>query len=182
VTQTTVSSVERGDPAASLDVRCRLAAACGRELALRLFPVSSVPLRDSGQLTLASAISAAAHPSWLARLEVPTGPGAFQAADLVLERPEELLDIEIERTLVDVQAQLRAAGLKRASLAEREPRPVRLVIAVPDTNATRARLASHASLIERAFPVQSRHIWRAIRHGLPCGADGVMFVRPRRTG
>ena len=37
--------------------------------------------------------------------------------------------IEIERSLVDFQAQLRAAESKRESLAARERRPVRLVIA-----------------------------------------------------
>jgi transcriptional regulator with XRE-family HTH domain len=179
VTQSTVSAAEAGDPKVSFDIRCRLAAACGHEVSLRLFPIATVPLRDSGQLTLATAIAAESSPVWLARLEVPTGPGAHQAADLLLEGPDEVLDIEIERGFADVQAQLRAAGLKRASLSERESRPVRLVIAVPDTRTARERLAPHAELIERAFPAPSRHIWRAIRHGTPCGGDGILYVRAR---
>lgn len=181
VTQSTVSAAEAGDPAVSFDIRCRLAAACGHEVSMRIFPVSSVPLRDSGQLIVATAIAASAHPQWLTRLEVPTGPGALQAADLLLERPDEVLDIEVERTFVDVQAQLRADALKRASLAERDSRPLRLVIAVPDTITTRARLAPHAALIDRAFPVPSRQIWRAIRHGIRCGGDGVLYVRSQRA-
>ena len=181
VTQSTVSDAEAGDPKVSLEIRCRLAAACGNELSLRLFPVGAVPLRDSGQLTLATAIAAEASSVWLARLEVPTGPGALQAADLLLEGPDEVLDIEIERTFVDVQAQLRAAALKRASLSEREARPVRLVIAVPDRRTTRERLAPHAELIQRTFPVASRHIWGAIRHGTPCEGDGILYVRVRSS-
>lgn len=179
VSQSTVSAAEFGDPAVSLDIRCRLAAACGHEVSLRLFPVATVPLRDSGQLTLATAIAASAHAVWLTRLEAPTGPGSLQAADLLLERPDEVLDIEVERTFADVQAQLRSDSLKRASIADRDSRPVRLVIAVPDTRSARERLAPHAALIERAFPVPSRQIWRAIRHGTPCGGDGILFVRVR---
>jgi hypothetical protein len=88
-----------------------------------------------------------------------------------------VLDIEVERSFADVQAQVRSNSLKRASIAERESRPVRLVIAVPDTRATRERLAPHAALMKRAFPVPSRQVWRAIRHGTPCGGDGILFVR-----
>ena len=70
-------------------------------------------LRDSGQLALAQTIAAAAHPSWRARLEVPVAPGDPRAADLVLTGPTEIIHIEIERALVDFQAQLRSAQLKR---------------------------------------------------------------------
>lgn len=181
VTQSSVSAVEAGDPNVSLDIRCRLASACGHEMSLRLFPAAAVPLRDSGQLAIATVVAASSSSVWLARLEVPTGPGALQAADLLLERPDEVLDIEIERTLADVQAQLRADGLKRASLSERESRPVRLVIAVPDTRMTRERLAPHAELIHRTFPITSRQIWRAIRLGTPCGGDGILYVRARSS-
>lgn len=180
--QTEVSKAERGLLDVSLDARCRLAAACGHELGWRLYPVATVRLRDSGQMSLAQAITAAAHSSWRARLEVPIAAGDPRAADLVLASPTQVIHIEIERALVDFQAQLRSAQVKREALMASLGKGVRLVIAVPDTRATRARLAPFAQLLAGTMPAGSREIWRSIRTGEPLGADGILYVRsgPRR--
>jgi len=182
VSQTEVSKAERGHLDVSLAARCRLAAACGHELGWRLYPVATVRLRDSGQLAIAKVIVAAAHPSWTARLEVPVAPGDLRAADLVLTGTNEVLYLEIERALVDFQAQLRSAQLKREAIAQGTDRPIRLVLAVPDTQTTRARLAPFTDLISRALPATSAATWRAIRIGGPLGADGILFVRPPHRG
>lgn len=182
VTQTVVSRAERGLEEASLRVRCRLAAAAGHELGWRLYPVASVRLRDSGQLAIAQVITREAHRSLTPILEAPIGPADARAADLLLTGPAEILHIEIERALVDIQAQLRAARLKRDALAERDPRdrrPVRLVLAVPDTRTTRLRLAPAQDVLSRALPATTRQIWRSIRTGAPLGLDGILFVRDR---
>jgi transcriptional regulator with XRE-family HTH domain len=181
VSQQEVSNAERGRADISLRARCQLAAACGHELGWRLYPVATVRLRDSGQLSLAQAIVGAAHPSWHPRLEVPVAPGDPRAADLVLSSQTEILHIEIERALVDFQAQLRSAQLKRELLGQARSQPVRLVIAVPDTRATRARLAPFAQLLAQTSPTPSRRIWQALRHAEPLGGDGILFVRPART-
>lgn len=177
LSQQEVSKAERGRLDVSLEARCRLAAACGHELGWRLYPVATVRLRDSGQLTLAQAIVALAHPSWRSRLEVPVAAGDPRAADLVLTGATEIIHIEIERALVDFQAQLRAAQVKRELLAARDQRPIRLVIAIPDTATSRARLAPFAQLIGQTMPVSSRGIASALRSGEPLGGDGILFVR-----
>jgi transcriptional regulator with XRE-family HTH domain len=182
ISQQQASLVERGIGDVSLVARCRLAAACGHELGWRLYPVATVRLRDSGQMALAQVITAAAHPSRQARLEVPIAPGDARAADLVLTNANEIIHIEIERALVDFQAQLRSAQLKREALAARQPTPMRLVIAVPDTKTTRARLAPFAQLIAHALPAPSRQIWRSIRTGEPLNSDGILFVQAARRG
>ena len=134
-------------------------------------------------MALAQAITAAAHPSWQAKLEVPIAAGDARAADLVLRNEHGMIHIEIERALVDFQAQLRSAQLKREALAAREERPMRLVIAVPDTGATKARLVPFASLLAQTMPATSRSIWQAIRSGEPLENDGILFVRaPRQPG
>lgn len=179
VTQQEVSRVERGNERSTLETRCRLAAACGAELGWRLYPNASVSLRDSGQLRLAQAIVRAAHPRWTASLEVPVGKSDLRAADIVLEADDEVLHIEVERTLVDFQAQLRAAQLKRESLAALLQRPVRLVIAVPDTRAIRARVAPYADLTARSLRSSPRSIWAALRGTSIVGGDGILFVRER---
>jgi transcriptional regulator with XRE-family HTH domain len=182
ISQQQASLVERGIGDVSLVARCRLAAACGHELGWRLYPVATVRLRDSGQMALAQVITAAAHPSRQARLEVPIAPGDARAADLVLTNANEIIHIEIERALVDFQAQLRSAQLKREALAARQPTPMRLVIAVPDTKTTRARLAPFGQVIAHALPGPSRQIWRSIRTGEPLNEDGILFVRAARRG
>jgi len=183
LSQQEASKAEQGSTDVSLEARCRLAAACGHELGWRLYPVATVRLRDSGQLGLAQVITQAAHPSWQARMEVPVAPGDARAADLVLTGSNEVLHIEIERGLVDLQAQLRSAQLKREALAAREQtRPIRLVIAVPDTRATRARLAPFAQLVSQTLQASSREIWQAIRTGERLRSDGILFVRASRRG
>lgn len=181
VSQQLASWAELGRGDISLEARCRLAAACGHELGWRLYPVATVRLRDSGQLGLAQAIVGAAHPTWRPRVEVPVAAGDARAADLLLTGPIEIIHIEIERALVDFQAQLRSAQIKRELLATQEERPIRLVIAVPDAPSSQARLAPFSQLITQTMPATSRTIWRAIRGGEPLNTDGILFVRaPRR--
>lgn len=182
LTQQHVSLAELGDPNVSLDARCRLAAACGHELGWRLYPVSTVRLRDSGQMTLAQAVVERLHQAWSHRLEVPISRGDARAADLVIYRTDEVVEIEIERSLVDFQAQLRAGQLKRQALGETDERPIRLIIAVPDTRGSRVRLAPFRDLIMRTMPCPSRKIWASIRAGEPIGGDGILFVRASRRG
>jgi transcriptional regulator with XRE-family HTH domain len=182
MSQQQASQAELGAGDVSLEARCRLAAACGHELGWRLYPVATVRLRDSGQLSLAQAITGAAHRNWHARLEVPVAPGDRRAADLLLTSAAEILHVEIERSLVDFQAQLRAGQLKRQALSETEDRPMRLVLAVPDTRTSRARLAPFATLLSQTLPVTSALAWRAIRSGEPLGGDGILFVRAPRRG
>ena len=161
---------------------CRLAAGCGRDLGGKLYPTQTVRLRDSGQMQLAQVIVQRLHRTWSHRMEVPVTPGDPRAADLVLYRGDEVVHIEIERALVDFQAQLRAAQLKREALGAREDRPIRLVIAVQDTSASRERLAPFSDLLRASMPRTSRTIWAGLRSGEPIGGDGILFVRVWRRG
>lgn len=176
VSQEAVSAAERGARHPSWDVACRLAAGCGTELSIRLYTADGVSLRDSGQLRLAEAISTAAHPAWHIRLEHPVGDGSRRAHDIVMELADEIYAVEIERGFGDVQGQFRAAQLKRDVLAQRSDRPVRLVLAVPDTASARRVVRDHAALFARAMPIPSRTLWRAIRSGTCTGGDGILFV------
>lgn len=176
VSQSIVSLAEAGHPGISLEVRCLLAAAAGHEVGIKLYPKRSIPLRDSGQLAIANVIGGRLHERWRCRLEVPTGPGLLQAADMVVDTADEVVQIEIERAVVDFQAQWRAAALKRQTLSEGERRPVRLVLAVPRTDATRALIQGQSELLSRTLSVPSRTIWRALRTGSPVNGDGLLLV------
>lgn len=180
VSQSVVSAVELGRAHPSIDVLARVAAACGHELAFRVFPVAGASFRDTPQLLIAQLVVAQAHPVWHASTEVPVGDAHGRAADLVLMHPEEVLHMEIESGLVDLQAQVRPAQVKRDWLARRFDRPVRLVIVLNDTHLVRQRLAPHAEFVRRVLPASSRDVWRAVRHGTPLGGDGILFARTYR--
>lgn len=180
VSQQLVSLAERGDAGVNLDERCRMAAAAGHELGWKLYPVAIVTLRDSGQLAVAEAILAQMSRQLVGRLEVPVAVGDLRAADILITAPTELIHVEVERTLFDLQAQLRAAQLKREVLARDSALPVRLVIAVPDSPRVRADLAAIPQIVRAAFPVPSRQISASLRNGTPLGGDGLLFVRPSR--
>jgi transcriptional regulator with XRE-family HTH domain len=182
VSQSFVSAVERGARGASLDIAARLANACGCELGVRIFPGDGVSLRDSGQLTIAESLVAAASPLWHARLEQPVSSADRRAADLVLEGRSEVLHIEVERRLVDLQAHLRAATLKREALAARYQQPVRLILALPDRRSARSVVAQLAVLVARTLPVSSARIRRSLITGEPLGGDGILlWPVPRRV-
>ena len=181
VSQGFISMVERGRRTPGLEVANRLATACGLQIWLRLFPADGITLRDSGQLAMATAIVKAAHRDYRCRIEVPIGiPGDRRAHDLVMELPVETLALELERGFADLQAQVRAAQLKREALAAHSDRPVRLVIAAPDTPAIRRMLRDRAPLLASTFQVPSRAIWRSIRTGRPIGGDGILLVPNER--
>jgi hypothetical protein len=124
---------------------------------------------------MAEALVAVADPSWHAQLEVPVSSTDRRAADLVLEGPLEVLHIEIERRLVDFQAQLRSATLKRDALAARTTRPVRLILVIPDRRSSRQLVADLASLLARTMPIASRRIRRCLVTGDSVGGDGILF-------
>lgn len=178
VSQPFISYVERGRKHPSLEVMHRLASATGHDLSFRLFPADGVRLRDSGQMRLANQIRRELNAAWRIQLEVPVAPAPDRrAADMVLQTPGEVVQLEIERALLDFQAQLRAAQLKRATLADRLSRQVRLVIALPDTARNRAVVADHRLIVESALPVPSRRIWSSLRSGSPVGGDGLLWIR-----
>src|SRR6266545_4990405 len=139
ISQAQMSRIERGAVIPDLATAERLASAVGYRLVPKLIPDGGVRLRDSCQLDLARGIQGEAHSTWRVTLEAPIGPSPDRrAGDILLESPVEVVLIEIERSLADLQAQLRAAQLKRAALAERLDRVVRLIIAVPDGSRSRA--------------------------------------------
>ncbi len=180
ITQPLVSQIERGETVPSLLTAHRIAVATGHELSLRLWPASGVHLRDSGQLGIAEQIRGEVHADWQVALEVPVGlPPDRRAADMVISHSECVVMLEIERSLLDFQAQLRAAQLKRTALAERLGRGVHLVLAIPDARKSRTAVAAHGPVVAAALPVSSRRVWASLRAGTPLAGDGLLWVRVR---
>ena len=96
---------------------------------------------------------------------------------MVFRGPTEILAVEIERLMLDWQAQYRRLSVKRAWLAEHTWLPVRLVIVIEDTRRNRAAVAPHRPLIQSVIPIGSRGVLSAIRSGTPLGGDGLCWLR-----
>jgi transcriptional regulator with XRE-family HTH domain len=178
VSQPFVSFVETSLRRPDWPTACALAAAVGLDLSLRTFAGRTIGLRDSGQFLAVQHIATHAHGSWHPRLEVAVSKLATdrRAADLVLIGSEEVLHVEVERAIVDFQAQLRSGQLKRTALTELFERPVRLVIAVPGTRRTREKIARLRPALSIALPAASNAVWRSIRAGAPLGSDGLLYL------
>ncbi len=179
VARSTWERIEEGTPAVTLAALAAAADAVGLDLVCSTYPGREPGLRDSGQLSVAQWIAAQAHAGWRMSLEEPAGDHS-EAIDQVLWGASEILAIEIERRLLDWQAQLRRWRLKCDWLAARHSRPVRLVVAVADTPSNRRALAPFASTVSRVLPAGTRAVLAAVRAGEPLGADGLCWIRTRR--
>jgi hypothetical protein len=153
-----------------------MADAVGLDFVAQVYPGREPRLRDTGQLELARVIAAMAARTWTSNLEVAAGEHG-EAMDMVLLGPDEIVAIEIERLMLDAQAQIRRLILKRDWLAARHERPVRLAVVVEDTRRNRGAMAQHMSLLRTTFPAGSREIFGAIRSGRAIGRDGLAWLR-----
>jgi hypothetical protein len=70
--------------------------------------------------------------------------------------------------------------LKRDLLAQRDSRPVRFILALPETRRLRLLVRDYRPLIDKTLPVRSRQIWSFIRTGKPVGGDGLLWLPPIR--
>ena len=174
----TVRRVEAGDPGVQVDTLCAVGAAVGVDIVVRGYRGRSPTLRDTGQLRLAEMLCAIASDAWHPRLELGAGDHG-EAADVGFFGSVEILDAEIERLLLDFQAQYRRNKLKCDWLAGQHQRPVHLVLVVEDTARNRAAVSQHADFIRAVLPAGSREVLHALRTGEPLGKDGLLWLRRR---
>jgi hypothetical protein len=153
--------------------------AVGLDLVCQTYPGRPSGLRDSGQLAIAQYLRQRAHASWHVTLEEPAGDHA-EAIDMVFWGPMEIIAVEIERRLVDWQSQARRWAAKRAWLAARHARPVRLVIIVTDSPRNREAVRPFSDLIGRTLSAGSRSVIQALRTCSALDGDGLCWVRERR--
>jgi transcriptional regulator with XRE-family HTH domain len=175
----TARRVEAGDPSVTLETLCSVAGGVGLDIVVRAYPARPPGLRDSGQLRLAEQVCDVARARREATLEMPAGEHG-EAVDLALFGPQEVIAVEIERLVLDFQAQYRRAARKRDNLTTRHSRPVRLVLVIEDTRRNRAAVADHAAFLRQLLPAGSREILGALRSGRPLGRDGLLWLRRRR--
>ena len=176
--QPTISRLERGSVETTIATLAAVGAALGLDLSVRLFPSDRSPLRDRGQVRMVETILSKSSPVWHPSTEVGVAAetGDRRAIDLVLASALEVLAIEAQREIGDAQSETRQHLAKRDVLQARERRPVRYVLALPDTHRMHQLVREHATLMRALFPVSSRRAWQAIRTGKPLGGDALLWV------
>jgi transcriptional regulator with XRE-family HTH domain len=182
--RSTWDRIENGRPSVTFANLVAAADAVGLDLVCTTYPGRPPGLRDSGQLAVAQRLRAMAAGTWRVTLEERSGDHG-EAIDLVFWGPTEIVAVEIERSLLNWQAQFRRWSTKRDWLAARHARPVRLVVVVADTQRNRTALTPFAQLIGESLPAGSRAVLQALRTGAPLGSDGLCWLREpdrRRTG
>lgn len=159
IARSTWDRLEAGSPSVTLATIAAATEVVGLDLVCQTFPGRGPSLRDTGQLAIAERLRSIASPTWRITLEERAGDHG-EAIDLVLWGPTAILAVEIERLIVDWQAQYRRASIKRTWLAEQASRAVRLVIVIEDTGRNRAATLQHVPLIQTVMPIGRTVGWR----------------------
>jgi transcriptional regulator with XRE-family HTH domain len=178
VAPSTEARIELGDPGVAVSTLSAVAEAAGLDLVLRAYPGRKPSLRDTGQLELAEALIARAHPSLKSELELIVGPHG-EAIDTAFFGASEIVAAELERLILDFQDQYRRADRKREALTALHQRPVRLILVIEDTRTNRAAVERHLPLVKTALPAGSREIFASLAAGKPIGRDGLLWIRRR---
>lgn len=177
LSRSTIVRIEDANSGVSVANVAAALSAVGLDLVLKAYLSSGPAVRDARHALLIDHLRRIAAIHRHARIEVAAGDHG-EAADLVLYGDREALHLEVERRVVDIQAQLRSATRKREVLAEANPdRLVRLVLVVEDTKRNRAAMQLHLPLLISQLPRTSREILKALRTGAPLGADGLLWLR-----
>lgn len=176
-TRRRVSRIERGRaPGVGLLDLARFGGSVGLRLHARMYPAGP-PLRDAAQVALLDRFRQRLSPAVEVRLEVPvtTDPRDQRAWDMHVRAPGDpkpvTIGIEAITRLRDVQAQVRAAQLKRQH-ADTD----RLILLIAATHANRRALAGTDALIRAAFPIGTRAGLGALATGRDPGADALILL------
>ena len=148
------------------------AAAVGLDVPLRAYAGGS-PVHDDGHLRVIKRLLALAGRAWRALTEVPVSaePLDRRAVDVVLTNSAGRIGGEVITKLVNAQAQVRSATLKQQAAGLD-----RMILALPDTRHNRMALAIAAPSIVPAFPLSSRAVGYALRHGQLPRSNGVLIL------
>jgi transcriptional regulator with XRE-family HTH domain len=173
ISQSRISRIERSiGRGATLVELSRVASLVGLKLWIQCFPALD-RIRDAAQLRLLDEFCRRFAPIVVWRTEVPMPMrGDLRAVDGVATMAGCRVAVEAWMRLSDLQAQSRAAELKRRDLGAD-----RLVILLADTPHNRRMLRASERAIRHSFPLGTRAIMSALADGRDPGADGVVLLR-----
>ena len=152
------------------------AAAVGLRLSVRFYPVGG-GIRDAAQARYVAAFVARVARSWRVTLEAPIPqPGDLRAVDILLRSAVVTVAVEVITRLTDLQAQLRAAELRRRDIGAS-----RLVIVVAATRANREALAVARPAVVVTYDLDARRCFTELAAGRDPGRDAIILLAASPT-
>lgn len=149
----------------------RHAGAVGLRLHARFYPAGP-PIRDQAQVALLDRFRRRLASGWRIRLEAPLPvQGDQRAWDMLVWNGDVTIGVEAISRLRDVQAQVRAAQLKR-----REAGVLRLVLLIAATRANRRALGEAIPLLAADFQAGTRGAMTALANGRDPGNDALLLL------
>jgi transcriptional regulator with XRE-family HTH domain len=170
VSASTVSRVERGlVPDVSVLLVARLFGVVGLDLGARAYPAGP-PLRDAAHLALLARLRAILHPGLRWQTEVPVTGRDLRTWDATLSTGVRTAGVEAETRVRDMQALDRRVQLKRQD-AEIDV----VILVLSDTHWNRRVVREHAPALGN-YPLRTRDVVAALRHGLVPEASGIAVL------
>jgi transcriptional regulator with XRE-family HTH domain len=168
-----VGRFERGQlQEVTIEQVCRLSAAVGLAVSLRLYPDGD-PIRDAAQVRLLERLRARTGGNVRWRTEVPLrGRDDSRAWDAVVDGTGCVDGIEAETRLSDLQATERRIMLKLRDDASVQ----HVFMLVADTRANRAALAVGRESLRGNFPLDTREVIASLASGRCPGANGLIIL------
>jgi transcriptional regulator with XRE-family HTH domain len=170
--QSRINRVERSaNVRPSLEELARHASAVGLRLHVRAYPTQRRVL-DQPQLELLGRLRARtrADAQWDVEFPVPIR-GDLRACDARIGIGGATVIVEAVTRLADVQAQVRAAQLKR-----RDMNADRLILLLAATDTNRRALRAAEPVLADAFPIRTAAALRALSRGIPPPADAIVLL------
>jgi transcriptional regulator with XRE-family HTH domain len=170
--QSRVSIIERGGCSSATVLQLtRHAASVGLRLHIAAYP-GGRRLLDAPQLGLLNRLRARLAAVWRWEQEVPIPiEGDLRAADARITAGGFAIVIEAITRLADVQAQTRAAQLKRRDLGAQ-----RIILLLAATAANRRAVRDAGPALAAAFPIATRAALEALAAGRDPGGDSLLFL------
>ena len=170
--QSRVSRIERSAHVrASLSELVRHASAVGLRLHVRAYPAERRVL-DQPQVDLLGRLRwrLSAESRWELEVPVPI-PGDLRACDARINVGGATVIVEAITRLADVQAQVRAAQLKR-----RDMNASRLILLLSATETNRRALRAAETALADAFPIRTAAALRSLSRGVSPTADAIILL------
>jgi transcriptional regulator with XRE-family HTH domain len=147
------------------------AGAVGLRFSAQLYPGVRRVL-DAPQLSLLNRLRERIGSLWAWELEVPMPKERdLRAVDARMSHGALMVAVEAITRLADVQAQVRAAQLKR-----RDVGATRLLLLVGDSNANRRAMAEVAPMLSAGFLLGTRHVLGMLAAGKDPGRDCLVVL------
>jgi transcriptional regulator with XRE-family HTH domain len=172
ISRPVISRIERGKlPHLSVHALHRFAAVVGLRAAVNLYP-GGRHVVDAPQLALLNDLRQRLGLAFQWQLEVPVAIASdLRAADALLTRGDLTISVEAITRLSDVQAQLRAAQLKRRDIGA-----TRLLLVIRGSNANRRAIRVAEPVLRAHLRTGTRSILSDLAAGRDPGADCLVVL------